>query len=146
MSMTGYPLVFIALLVTLTAFETQVQAATAADKPNSTQQDVVKELRAVTLLDPPFVMMSPRGDKYQGFAVDILNEATKVIAFDSVSIKTHDDAKFGMEESPGKWNGLIGAVQNEREVSRGKTLGSWVSIGLEGSVKARDTDHGSVLG
>ncbi|KAK3746334.1 hypothetical protein RRG08_049738 [Elysia crispata] len=81
----------------------------AAGQPNST----VKALKVVTLLDPPFVMMSALGLSYEGFAVDVLNEAVKKIGYDSVSIQTHEDARFGMEESPGKWNGLIGAVQNQ---------------------------------
>lgn len=98
--------------VALSGTLTQAEGADGVTTDNSSIHEEVKYLRVVTLLDPPFVMVTVRGDNYRGFAVDILNEAVKKIGFDKVSIQTHDDARFGMEESPGKWNGLIGAVQN----------------------------------
>ncbi|CAG5114856.1 unnamed protein product, partial [Candidula unifasciata] len=63
--------------------------------------------------DPPFVMMSVRGDKYQGLAVDVLNAAISKIGYDKVSIDNHEEGVFGHEEKPGQWNGLIGEVQNK---------------------------------
>uniref|UniRef100_A0A0B7ALY3 Ionotropic glutamate receptor C-terminal domain-containing protein n=1 Tax=Arion vulgaris TaxID=1028688 RepID=A0A0B7ALY3_9EUPU len=88
--------------------------STAASVPDiqPAKQDV-KHLRAVTLLDPPFVLSSRRGEKYEGLVIDILNEAIKNIGYDVVNIDIHTQGIFGYEESPGKWNGLIGAVQNK---------------------------------
>jgi ABC-type amino acid transport substrate-binding protein len=72
-----------------------------------------KSLIAITLLDPPFVISSTRGEKQSGLVIDILNEAVKGINYDDVKITIHDDAYFGYEEKPGEWTGLIGALQNK---------------------------------
>ena len=69
-------------------------------------------LNVVTVLNPPFVMIRNDGEdkeRYEGFAIDLLDELTEVIGFD-YNIKLADDAKYGAMDANGTWDGIIGEV------------------------------------
>ena len=50
-------------------------------------------------------------DRFEGFAVDLAHELSKVLGF-NFTFKLVDDGKYGSETSPGNWNGMLGEVHD----------------------------------
>ncbi|XP_005102071.2 glutamate receptor ionotropic, kainate 3 [Aplysia californica] len=94
-------------------FETGEVAGTPSETAGMDSNKNLTRLRVVTLLDPPFVMLKDGGSTFSGMVIDILHEAAKGIGDTSVDIKLISDNRFGWEERPGVWNGLVGALQNK---------------------------------
>ena len=59
-------------------------------------------------LEEPFVMK--RGDHYEGFCIDLLNEMAALLKF-NYSIIEVQDGTYGIEDESGRWNGIIGVLQ-----------------------------------
>jgi len=79
-------------------------------------------LRVATVLETPFVMLAKdsaaSGAKYEGYLIDILNNATSDC---NVKYKIHEvkDHKYGQQDSQtGEWSGMIGElVRNKADIA-----------------------------
>ncbi|XP_076446947.1 glutamate receptor ionotropic, kainate 2-like isoform X1 [Babylonia areolata] len=82
---------------------------------NTVKLDLDHTARVVMIEDPPFTMKrvdfsSRKGnDRFEGFAVDLLEEIAKMLKFDYEIYLVHD-GKFGSKQSDGQWNGMIGEL------------------------------------
>ncbi|CAL1533987.1 unnamed protein product [Lymnaea stagnalis] len=96
-----------------TPAESSTTTTTTTTASTTPKQPTKRNLKVLTLLDPPFVMHTDRGEDFRGFAVEVLREATPKLGYDDFDLKIHNDARFGAEEYPGIFNGIVGAVQNK---------------------------------
>ncbi|XP_043559653.1 glutamate receptor ionotropic, delta-2-like isoform X3 [Chiloscyllium plagiosum] len=74
-------------------------------------------LRVVTVLVPPFVMMSEnifgQPKEFCGFSIDVLNALSEHLGF-KYQIYQVPDNQHGRLQNNGKWNGMIGELINKR--------------------------------
>ncbi|XP_067899075.1 glutamate receptor ionotropic, delta-2-like isoform X2 [Heterodontus francisci] len=74
-------------------------------------------LRVVTVLVPPFVMVSEnifgQPKEFCGFSVDVLNALSEHLGF-KYQIYQAPDHQYGKLQNNGKWNGMIGELVNKR--------------------------------
>ncbi|XP_078731503.1 glutamate receptor ionotropic, delta-1-like isoform X2 [Lampetra fluviatilis] len=74
-------------------------------------------LRVVTVLDPPFVMMSDnvlgQPKRFVGFAVDVLEELSRHLGF-TYDVYQAPDNSYGRPGTGGSWSGLLGEILNKR--------------------------------
>ncbi|XP_064649654.1 glutamate receptor U1-like [Lineus longissimus] len=73
------------------------------------------KLKAVSILQPPFLMEKDDAakfsgkDKYEGFVIDLLDEACAT-ADCTYDIQLVADGKYGQKLDGGKWSGMVGEV------------------------------------
>ncbi|VDN53767.1 unnamed protein product [Dracunculus medinensis] len=67
-------------------------------------------LRIVVHLEEPFVMQANNELGYEGYCIDLLLELSKLLRF-NFTIFTVSDGTYGIEDSVGRWNGIVGALQ-----------------------------------
>uniref|UniRef100_S4RZB3 Ionotropic glutamate receptor L-glutamate and glycine-binding domain-containing protein n=1 Tax=Petromyzon marinus TaxID=7757 RepID=S4RZB3_PETMA len=74
-------------------------------------------LRVVTVLDPPFVMMSDnvlgQPKRFVGFAVDVLEELSRHLGF-TYDLYQAPDNSYGRPGPGGSWSGLLGEILHKR--------------------------------
>ncbi|KAI8478410.1 Glutamate receptor ionotropic, delta-1, partial [Branchiostoma belcheri] len=70
-----------------------------------------KTFRVVTLEEEPFVFkrMTPVGVRWEGFAMDMLTELSKLLGF-KYKLYEVQDKKYGSPQEDGTWSGMIGDV------------------------------------
>ncbi|KAK6173287.1 hypothetical protein SNE40_016767 [Patella caerulea] len=98
-------------------FETTLQLFPDSIDPNRTIPFPLRDrtVRVVTILERPFTMLkrdheSKRGiDKFEGFAVDLIEAIAKKLKFKYELYLVHDK-KFGSRSEDGSWNGMIGEL------------------------------------
>lgn len=82
------------------------------------------QLRAVTISQPPFVFYNSQSNQYYGYLIDLVREITSTM--DNVTIQYYSvpDGTFGVQQSNGSWNGIMG------EVSKGRADLSVAPLGI----------------
>ncbi|XP_063889783.1 glutamate receptor ionotropic, kainate 2-like isoform X1 [Scylla paramamosain] len=82
------------------------------------QQD--KTLVITSVLSPPYVMLRKGSEqltgneRYEGFCVDLIHKVSEIIGF-NYTIKAADDGLYGnLDETTGKWRGMIGELVNQK--------------------------------
>ncbi|XP_052795006.1 glutamate receptor 2-like isoform X2 [Mya arenaria] len=76
---------------------------------------VGRTAKVVTILEKPFCMLKRDykvrvgNDKYEGFAVDLIQEVADMLKFNYEIYLVHD-GKFGSKLADGNWNGMIGEL------------------------------------
>lgn len=75
-------------------------------------------LMVVTIEEPPYVMTKCQNcsgnDKYEGFAIDLLNSISKVAKFD-FHIYTVPDGLYGVfDHDTSEWNGIVKELINRK--------------------------------
>uniref|UniRef100_A0A915I5V9 Uncharacterized protein n=1 Tax=Romanomermis culicivorax TaxID=13658 RepID=A0A915I5V9_ROMCU len=79
-----------------------------------------RKLNITTALGRPFVMLKenheklPPKDKYEGYAMDLINLLSKKIENFDYDIVLSPDGKFGSEKKDGTWDGMIGELMAGR--------------------------------
>ncbi|RWS26385.1 glutamate receptor: ionotropic kainate 3-like protein 2, partial [Leptotrombidium deliense] len=73
-------------------------------------------IRVTTILNEPYTMLRESADKkggnerYEGYAVDLIEELSKILQF-KYEFKEVDDKAYGsLNETTGDWNGMIGEI------------------------------------
>lgn len=84
-------------------------------QPRQKRDDEGNMLTVSTIVEPPY-LVAKEGDEsdktvYEGFIADIMKSLGKELER-TFEFKVVEDGKYGAEESPGKWNGMIGVVMN----------------------------------
>ncbi|XP_029012947.1 probable glutamate receptor [Betta splendens] len=66
-----------------------------------------KELSITTIKEDPYIMS--KGSELEGYCIDLLSELSKILGF---KYKVHlvKDNRYGLMDSSGNWNGMIGEV------------------------------------
>lgn len=58
--------------------------------------------------------MKTGNDRYEGFAIEIIQELSKVLRFNYTFIET--DLDYGSKGKDGKWTGMLGRIMNQVSV------------------------------
>ncbi|KAH7948196.1 hypothetical protein HPB52_019253 [Rhipicephalus sanguineus] len=72
-----------------------------------------------TILSPPFVMLKEGAeklegnDRFEGFCVSMIEKVARLLGF-HYRLNIVADGRFGVEQEPGRWNGMIGELQAGR--------------------------------
>ncbi|XP_074650207.1 glutamate receptor ionotropic, kainate 3-like [Tubulanus polymorphus] len=72
-------------------------------------------VRAVTIIEPPFVDFVPGYEnltgnaRFQGYSIDLLNEIAKLLNF-KYELYLVEDGQFGIKTASGEWNGIVGEL------------------------------------
>ncbi|KAL1415057.1 hypothetical protein MTO96_029834 [Rhipicephalus appendiculatus] len=72
-----------------------------------------------TILSPPFVMLKEGAenlegnDRFEGFCVSMIEKVARILGF-HYRLNIVADGRFGVEQEPGRWNGMIGELQAGR--------------------------------
>ena len=53
-------------------------------------------------------VMKTGNDRYEGFAIEIIHELSKILHFNYTFIETNPD--YGSKGSDGKWSGMLGSI------------------------------------
>lgn len=68
-----------------------------------------------TILSPPFVMLKEGAeklegnDRFEGFCVAMIEKVAQILGF-HYRLNIIADGRFGVEQEPGRWNGMIGEL------------------------------------
>lgn len=49
-------------------------------------------------------------DRYEGFAIDIINEMSKILGFNYTFEVQTDNAYGSLNQTTGEWNGMLGKI------------------------------------
>lgn len=72
-----------------------------------------KTLRVTTVINAPYTMMKTSSasmegnDQFEGYAVDLVEELSKILHF-KYKFKLVSDKAYGIMNEKGEWNGMIG--------------------------------------
>ncbi|XP_022787722.1 glutamate receptor 4-like isoform X2 [Stylophora pistillata] len=86
------------------------------DNPLSQTTLEGRKLRAVVLMDSPFIMRVKNengGFSFEGYCIDLLNELARNLKF-TYELYLSPDGKYGTENEDGTWNGMMNEIVNER--------------------------------
>ena len=73
-------------------------------------------LLVTTTLSEPYTMLKDSAierignEMYEGFAVDLIEELSKLMGFKYI-FKLVKDGKYGIKDEKGDWNGMIGRAE-----------------------------------
>ncbi|XP_077452996.1 putative glutamate receptor [Stigmatopora argus] len=68
-----------------------------------------KELSITTIKQDPYAMSKGSGDELEGYCIDLMSELSQLLG---LTYKVHlvKDSRYGVMDSKGNWNGMIGEV------------------------------------
>lgn len=87
------------------------------DHPSEAVTPDITHVIVKIIIQPPFIQHASESGKYEGIFIDVLQELTSRLNL-TYSISPQEDNKYGFEESPGYYAGLIGSLQrNEAQLA-----------------------------
>ncbi|XP_025016477.1 glutamate receptor ionotropic, kainate 2 isoform X1 [Tetranychus urticae] len=75
-----------------------------------------KTVVVTTILNEPFAMLKgsarekSQNERYEGYAIDLIDELSKVLLFKYIFREVKDEAYGTLNETTGEWNGMIGEL------------------------------------
>lgn len=57
-------------------------------------------------------------DRFEGFCIDLIHELSKILGFNYTFVIQKNGANGNFDEATGKWDGLIGAVNQSVSIEK----------------------------